>query len=92
MKAIINAKILCPVQGVIENGTILFEKGKIVDVGKSIPVQKGTKNQPASIQCSKAEYEKQKALISAIPAVLAEPAAAEVPELIRVRLAALAYA
>ncbi len=42
MKAIVNATILCPVQGFIENGTILFDKGKIVDVGKSVKIPKGS--------------------------------------------------
>ena len=36
MKAIVNATILCPVQGRIENGTIIFDQGKIVNVGKDI--------------------------------------------------------
>ncbi|MHA2426533.1 MAG: amidohydrolase [Candidatus Hermodarchaeia archaeon] len=38
MRAIINATILCPVQGQIEKGTLLFEKGKIVEVGKGLQV------------------------------------------------------
>ncbi|MFW9832347.1 MAG: amidohydrolase [Candidatus Thorarchaeota archaeon] len=38
MRAIINATILCPVQGLIKNGTLLFDRGKIVNVGKSIPI------------------------------------------------------
>ncbi|MHA2158417.1 MAG: amidohydrolase [Candidatus Thorarchaeota archaeon] len=42
MKAIINATILCPVNGLIKNGTILFN-GKIKEVGKNISVPSGTK-------------------------------------------------
>ncbi len=38
-----NATVLCPVQGLIEKGTILFDKGKIVDVGKSVNVPKAAK-------------------------------------------------
>ncbi len=43
MRAITNATILCPVQGLIEKGTLLFDRGKIVDVGKSIPIPSKTK-------------------------------------------------
>jgi imidazolonepropionase-like amidohydrolase len=43
LKAIINATILCPVQGLIEKGTILFDKGKIVEVGQSLAIPKGSK-------------------------------------------------
>ncbi|MFW9807650.1 MAG: amidohydrolase [Candidatus Thorarchaeota archaeon] len=42
MKAIINATILCPVQGTIKNGTILFDN-KIIEVGKDVKVPSGTK-------------------------------------------------
>ncbi|MFW9963358.1 MAG: amidohydrolase [Candidatus Sifarchaeia archaeon] len=42
MKAIINATILCPVSGLIKNGTILFN-GKIRDVGKDIVIPKKAK-------------------------------------------------
>jgi imidazolonepropionase-like amidohydrolase len=42
MKAIINATILCPVNGLIKNGTILFN-GKIQEVGKDVEIPKGTK-------------------------------------------------
>jgi imidazolonepropionase-like amidohydrolase len=37
MKAITNAKILCPVKGLIEGGTITFDD-KIQDVGKSVSI------------------------------------------------------
>ncbi len=37
MKAIINATILCPVNGLIKNGTILFN-GKIVAIGKDVEI------------------------------------------------------
>lgn len=43
MKAIVNATILCPFQGLVEKGTILFDKGKIVAVGKSVTVPQGSK-------------------------------------------------
>ena len=43
MRAIINATIWCPVQGLIEKGTLLFEKGKIIDVGKALPVPSKSK-------------------------------------------------
>jgi len=42
VKAIINATILCPVNGLIKNGTILFNT-KIKEVGKDITVPSGTK-------------------------------------------------
>ena len=42
MKAIINATIFCPVNGLIEGGTILFEK-KIQEIGKTVVIPKGTK-------------------------------------------------
>ena len=42
MKAIINATILCPVNGLIKSGTILFN-GKIKEVGKNVAVPSGTK-------------------------------------------------
>ena len=42
MKAIVNATILCPVKGRIENGSILFDN-KIKDVGSDIVVPKGIK-------------------------------------------------
>ena len=35
-KLILNAKILCPVQGLIDNGEILFDEEKIHAVGKSV--------------------------------------------------------
>ena len=38
--AITNAKIFTVTNGIIENGTILFEKGKIVSIGKNIELQK----------------------------------------------------
>jgi len=41
MKLIKNAKILCPVQGLIEDGMILFDK-KIYSVGKSLKIPDGT--------------------------------------------------
>lgn len=37
-----NATIWCPVQGLIENGSILFDRGKIIDVGKSIAIPSKT--------------------------------------------------
>ena len=37
MRAIINAKILCPVNGLIEGGTIIFDD-KIQDIGKSVSI------------------------------------------------------
>ncbi|MGY5872180.1 MAG: amidohydrolase [Candidatus Thorarchaeota archaeon] len=42
MKAIINATILCPVNGIIKGGTILFDK-KIKSIGKTVEIPKGTK-------------------------------------------------
>ena len=36
MKAIVNATILCPIQGQIENGIIIFDQGKIKAIGKDI--------------------------------------------------------
>jgi imidazolonepropionase-like amidohydrolase len=41
LKAIINATILCPVNGLIKNGTILFN-GKIVAIGKDIEIPSKT--------------------------------------------------
>ena len=38
MKAIINATILCPVNGLIEKGIILFEKNQIRNIGKSVKI------------------------------------------------------
>ncbi len=43
LQAITNATILCPVQGRIKKGTLLFNRGKIVGVGKSIPIPSKTK-------------------------------------------------
>ena len=42
MKAIINASILCPVNGLIKGGTILFDS-KIKEIGKTVEIPKGTK-------------------------------------------------
>lgn len=42
MKAIINATILCPVKGLFEDGTILFDS-RIKDIGTNIDIPKGTK-------------------------------------------------
>ncbi|MHA2270221.1 MAG: amidohydrolase [Candidatus Hodarchaeales archaeon] len=42
MKAIINATILCPVQGIIEKGTILLDNGKIQSIGTNIVIPEGT--------------------------------------------------
>jgi imidazolonepropionase-like amidohydrolase len=42
MKAIINATILCPVNGLIKGGTVLFDK-KIKAIGKTVEIPKGTK-------------------------------------------------
>ncbi len=39
MKAIVNARILCPTQGFIENGCIVFDKEKIHTVGESSNVK-----------------------------------------------------
>lgn len=38
MKALINGTILCPVNGQIENATVLFEKGKILKAGADVEV------------------------------------------------------
>ncbi|MHA1905050.1 MAG: amidohydrolase, partial [Candidatus Thorarchaeota archaeon] len=38
MKAIINATILCPVNGLIEKGIIIFEENQIRNVGKSVKI------------------------------------------------------
>jgi imidazolonepropionase-like amidohydrolase len=42
LKAIINATILCPVNGLIKNGTVLFD-GKIEAIGKNIEIPERTK-------------------------------------------------
>ncbi|MFW9844529.1 MAG: amidohydrolase [Candidatus Thorarchaeota archaeon] len=42
MKAIINATIFCPINGLIKGGTILFDK-KIKAVGKTVDIPNGTK-------------------------------------------------
>ena len=42
MKAIINATIFCPVNGLVKGGTILFDR-KIKEVGKIVTIPKGTK-------------------------------------------------
>ncbi|MHA1290122.1 MAG: amidohydrolase family protein, partial [Candidatus Thorarchaeota archaeon] len=42
MKAIINATIFCPVNGLIKGGTILYDK-KIKEIGKTVTIPKGTK-------------------------------------------------
>jgi imidazolonepropionase-like amidohydrolase len=42
MKAIINATIFCPVNGLIKNGTILFDK-KIEAIGKDVEIPSKTK-------------------------------------------------
>ena len=42
MKAIINATILCPVNGLIKNGTVLFN-GKIKAIGKNVEIPSETK-------------------------------------------------
>lgn len=42
MKAIVNAKILCPNLGLIENGKILFDEEKIHGVGANIAIPEGT--------------------------------------------------
>lgn len=41
MKAIINATIFCPTQGLVENGTILFDEGKIRAIGANLSVPDG---------------------------------------------------
>jgi len=38
LKALVNGTILCPVNGQIENATVLFEKGKILEVGADVDV------------------------------------------------------
>lgn len=42
MKALTNAIILCPVQGRIENGTILFDEEKIHAIGESVTIPDDT--------------------------------------------------
>ena len=42
MKAIINAKILCPNQGLIENGSIFFDEEKIHSIGTDLSIPEGT--------------------------------------------------
>lgn len=42
LKAIVNATILCPVNGLVKNGTVLFDN-KIVAIGKDVEVPRGTK-------------------------------------------------
>ncbi len=42
MKAIINATIFCPVNGLVKNGTVLFN-GKIKEIGKNVEIPSGTK-------------------------------------------------
>jgi imidazolonepropionase-like amidohydrolase len=42
LKAIVNATILCPVNGLVKNGTVLFDN-KIVAIGKDVEVPTGTK-------------------------------------------------
>ena len=42
LKAIVNATILCPVNGLVKNGTVLFDN-KIVAIGKDVEVSTGTK-------------------------------------------------
>ncbi|MGQ4871853.1 MAG: amidohydrolase [Candidatus Thorarchaeota archaeon] len=41
VRAIRNAMIMCPVQGIIENGTIVFDESGIRDVGKDIAIPDG---------------------------------------------------
>jgi imidazolonepropionase-like amidohydrolase len=38
VKAIVNATLLCPVNGLIEGATVTFDKGKIIGVGKDLKV------------------------------------------------------
>ncbi|MGV9169864.1 MAG: amidohydrolase [Promethearchaeia archaeon] len=38
MKALVNGTIFCPVNGLIENGTVLFENGKICEVGAEVDI------------------------------------------------------
>lgn len=42
LKAIVNATILCPVNSLVKNGTVLFDN-KIVAIGKDVEVPTGTK-------------------------------------------------
>ena len=42
MRAITNATIFCPEQGLIDSGTVLFDEQKIQAVGKDIPIPEGT--------------------------------------------------
>ncbi|MBE0526551.1 MAG: amidohydrolase family protein, partial [Candidatus Thorarchaeota archaeon] len=42
MKVIINATIFCPVNGLVQGGTILFDS-KIKAVGKTVEIPKGVK-------------------------------------------------
>ncbi len=42
MKAIVNAKILCPNLGLIENGSIVFDEEKIHAVGTNITIPEGS--------------------------------------------------
>ncbi|MHA2225321.1 MAG: amidohydrolase [Candidatus Hodarchaeales archaeon] len=42
MKAIVNAKILCPNQGLIENGSIIFDENTIHSIGNDLTFPKGT--------------------------------------------------
>ncbi len=41
VKAIINATILCPVNGQIENGSVVFDNGRITAVGSDVKVPDG---------------------------------------------------
>jgi imidazolonepropionase-like amidohydrolase len=43
MRAFINATVLCPVNGLIDNGTILFDD-KIRAIGENISLPRGTKS------------------------------------------------
>jgi hypothetical protein len=40
LKAIVNATILCPVNGLVKNGTVLFDN-KIVAIGKDVEYRLG---------------------------------------------------
>ncbi|UCG90168.1 MAG: amidohydrolase [Candidatus Heimdallarchaeota archaeon] len=42
MKVIVNATILCPSQGLIENGSILFDEEKIHAIGTELTIPEGT--------------------------------------------------
>ncbi|MFX0013164.1 MAG: amidohydrolase [Promethearchaeota archaeon] len=42
MKAIVNATILCPNQGLIENGSILFDEERIHTIGPDLTIPEGT--------------------------------------------------